>query len=142
MIDGVVVILLGRKNFIYRLLNTLPRGQTVRVPTDQVANPTYAPNLAAATIELVKASAHGVFKLVGGERASRYEFALEVARIFDLDPTLIQPVLTADLNRPASRPLAAGLRVGKAQAVFDTQLFDYYLGLRTMRTDAPPGYFT
>jgi dTDP-4-dehydrorhamnose reductase len=130
------------KNFIYRLLNTLPRGQTVRVPTDQIANPTYAPNLAAATLELVQAGAHGVFNLVGGGRVSRYEFALEVARIFDLDPTLILPVLTAALNQPAARPLAAGLSVSKAQAVLDTPLFDYQLGLHTMRTDAPPGHFT
>ena len=125
------------KNFIYRLLKTLPNGQALRVPTDQVANPTYAPNLAAATIELVNTGAHGVYNLVGCERVSRYEFALEAARQFDLDPTLIHPVSTAELNQPARRPLEAGLRVSKAQAVLRTQLLDYGVGLRAMRADAP-----
>ncbi len=128
------------KNFIYRLLKSLPYGQPVRVPTDQVANPTYAPNLAAATIELVNTGAHGVFNLVGCERVSRYEFALEAARQFDLDSTLIHPVSTAELNQPALRPLEAGLRVSKAQAVLRTQLLDYRLGLRAMRADAPDGH--
>jgi dTDP-4-dehydrorhamnose reductase len=127
------------KNFIYRLLKTLPQGQVIRVPLDQVANPTYAPNLVAATIELVQAGARGVFNLVGCERVSRYEFALEAARVFDLDPQLIQPVLTAELNQPAARPLSAGLKVSKAQAVLRTPLLDYCAGLQTMRTETPTG---
>jgi dTDP-4-dehydrorhamnose reductase len=127
------------KNFIYRLLKALPRGQVVRVPLDQVANPTYAPNLVAATIELVQAGASGVFNLVGCECVSRYEFALEAARVFDLDPQLIQPISTAELNQPAARPLAAGLKVSKAQAVLRTQLLDYCLGLQTMRAETPAG---
>jgi dTDP-4-dehydrorhamnose reductase len=124
------------KNFIYRLLKTLPQGQAVRVPIDQVANPTYAPNLAAATVELVKAGANGVFNLVGCERISRYEFAREAARVFGLNPELVQPVLTAELGQPAARPLEAGLKVDKAQAILHMRLLDYSFGLSTMRADA------
>ncbi len=125
------------KNFVYRLLRTLPQGQALRVPTDQVANPTYAPNLVAATIELAQAAAVGVFNLVGCERVSRYAFALEAARVFDLDPQLILPVSTAELKQPAARPLQAGLKINKALQVLRTPLLDYHLGLQAMRDEAP-----
>ena len=121
------------KNFVYRLRKVLGDGKELRVPMDQLGNPTYAPNLAQAVLFLVQIGAHGVYHVAGAKRVSRYEFALEIANIFDLNVNLIKPVATNDLNQPALRPLNAGMTCAKSQAVLPFQLLDYHVGLRLFR---------
>ena len=120
------------KNFVYRLLSTLRAGQTLRVPVDQIGNPTYAPNLAQAVVELALADAKGVYHVVGPERVNRYEFACEAASVFGLDSRLIQPVATSQLGQTAPRPLNAGMVTDKATAKLTTPLIGYRDGLKAM----------
>lgn len=120
------------KNFVYRLLKTLKEGKTLRVPIDQVGSPTYAPNLAQAVVELVRSGVKGVYHIAGAERVSRYEFACEAARVFELNSSLIQAVQTCELNQPARRPLKAGMIVEKAAALLEFPLLGYRDGLQVM----------
>ena len=123
------------KNFVYRLLNALKDGQILKVPADQIGNPTYASNLARAVIELSRSDESGVYHIVGPERVSRYEFACEAARVFGLDENLIQPVSTSELQQPALRPLSAGMVVGKITAKQTLFLMGYREGLRGMKSE-------
>ena len=68
-------------------------------------------------LALVEQDAQGVFHTAGGESLSRYDFALRIAERFALDPSLIRPVLSADLRQPAPRPVHSGLRVDKVARV-------------------------
>ncbi|HEV2720616.1 MAG TPA: SDR family oxidoreductase [Thermoanaerobaculia bacterium] len=120
------------KNFLYRLINTLRAGQTLAVPADQISSPTYAPDLVRAMIDLAEDGARGVYNVAGSRVASRYEFALAAARAFDLDPNLIKPVATAELQQAAARPLTAGLLVDKAEHALGRPLLDFHAGLREM----------
>ncbi|MFC1959452.1 SDR family oxidoreductase [Chloroflexota bacterium] len=120
------------KNFIIRLQNTLAKNQTLRVPIDQVGSPTYAPDLAQATLQLANTDHQGVFNIVGPQQANRYEFALEAARAFALDPDLIQPVTTAEFNQIAPRPLNAGMTTTKTEVALGRPLVAYQDGLRQM----------
>jgi len=120
------------KNFVQRLLSTLREGKPVPVPWDQVGSPTYAPNLAAAVVELATLDVCGVFHIAGPERVSRYDFACTAARTFHLDASLIRPVSTPDLGQAAPRPLEAGLRVEKVRQVLRTPLMGYREGLTHM----------
>ncbi len=121
------------KNFICRLRRALERGEQVPVPADQIGNPTYAPNLARAAVALAQRGARGIYHVAGPERASRYRFAQEAARVFGLNPDLIRPVATAELHQSASRPLEAGMVVEKAQAELPFPLLGYPEGLRALR---------
>jgi len=123
------------KNFIYRLVNTLKAGDVLKAPVDQVGSPTYAPNLAEAALELAAADRRGVFHVVGPDRANRYEFACEAAKAFGLNPGLVQPVSTADLNQAAPRPLNAGMLCDKAAAALHVRLIGYRDGLRAMAAE-------
>lgn len=120
------------KNFVVRLLRSLETSQTVRVPDDQVGSPTYAPNLADASVELTESDFRGIFHVVGPERVSRYEFAREVARVFGYSADLVQPITTKELKQAAPRPLNAGMTVARAAAVLKTPLVEYRAGLRLM----------
>ena len=124
------------KNFVYRLLDTLRDGKTLRVPADQVGTPTYAPDLAKAVRDLVASGARGVFHVVGPLRTSRYQFAQEAARVFGLDESLLQPVTTTGLDQTAPRPLNAGMSAEKAETALGRKLLDYREGLRVMAAES------
>jgi dTDP-4-dehydrorhamnose reductase len=123
------------KNFVYRLRGLLAAGREILVPGDQVGNPTYAPNLARAAAALARAGATGIYHVAGRERLSRYEFALEVARVFSLPADPIRPVATAELHQPAPRPLSAGMKVEKAQAELPFPLIGCREGLTLLREE-------
>jgi len=118
------------KNFVCRLRQVLAGGQELHVPIDQIGSPTYAPNLARAVVALEQKEKCGLYNVVGPQRASRYEFALEAARAFGLDPDLIKPVNTQEMKQTAPRPLNAGLTPDKAQRELPFELVDYYAGLK------------
>jgi len=120
------------KNFVCHLLRRLRSGSMIHVPTDQVGNPTYAPNLADAVAELAIEGIQGVYHIAGPDRVSRYEFACEAARAFGLDSTLIWPTLTVNTRQRALRPLEAGMVVDKAVARLTTPLVGYQEGLKIM----------
>jgi dTDP-4-dehydrorhamnose reductase len=122
----------GGKNFVYRVLETLGARNMLRVPRDQIGNPTYAPNLAQVAVALAVSDATGVYNISGPTRVSRYEFACEIAKVFNLDIHLIEAVLTNELAQPARRPLNAGLIVAKVSARLGIELLDYRKGLREM----------
>ncbi|MBX9694118.1 MAG: SDR family oxidoreductase, partial [Cyanobacteria bacterium] len=83
------------KNFVMHLKSKLIQGQAIKVPNDQIGTPTYNRNLARAIIEAVeKWETNGVINIVGPSLVSRYEFALQVANVFGLDPRLIKPTST------------------------------------------------
>lgn len=101
------------KNFAYALSRALANGRTMRAPPDQVTTPTYNRDLAAAMPLLVKAGARGVFNVGSGERMSRYEYAVRIAKAAGLNEKLILPVMTSELGQRAVRPLSAGLKLDK-----------------------------
>lgn len=104
-----------KRNFVLRLIENFANGVQTFVPIDQIGNPTFAPNLARTVYHLVQKNVTGIFNVVGSERISRYEFALRIAKVYGVDPTLIKPVNTDLLNQVAKRPLNAGLGTQKTE---------------------------
>ncbi|HVZ83474.1 MAG TPA: SDR family oxidoreductase [Terracidiphilus sp.] len=103
----------GERNFLYRLRNTLRKGQKICVPFDQISTPTYNRDLAKNVLALVNAHASGVFHVCGPERVSRFEFSRQAAALMGLNKSLIIGVPTLELAQKAPRPLNAGLRTEK-----------------------------
>jgi dTDP-4-dehydrorhamnose reductase len=113
------------KNFLYTLRRMLNEGKMMRVPTDQLATPTFNTDLAAASIALVEQKQAGVFHIAGPDFLSRYDFAVTACRILNLDTATLFPTTTPELQQKAARPLLAGLNITKLQSV---------LGLGCMRS--------
>ncbi len=101
------------KNFIMQLISNYRSGAKMRVPLDQYSNPTYAPELAAAVLDLAGGGAAGIYNVVGPDWMNRYEFALKACSVFGFDPGFIEPRPTSELGQSAPRPLKAGLKTGK-----------------------------
>lgn len=108
----------GSKNFLMQVLE----GKPMRVPNDQISNPTLTESLAEATAELVERDLDGIWNIVGADRVDRYAFARRIAAKFGTDPALLTPVTTAELKQRAPRPLSAGLRIDKARRLLRTPM--------------------
>jgi len=104
-----------KPNFALWLVNNLERRQTVRVVDDQFGNPTLADDLAFGIVRAIELERSGIYNIAGRDILSRYEFAVRLARVFELDPSLITPIKTSQLRQPAPRPLKSGLVTLKAE---------------------------
>jgi dTDP-4-dehydrorhamnose reductase len=110
------------KNFALRVVKELSSGKSLRVPMDQIGNPTLASNLAACSIELSQKNRKGIYNVAGRTIMSRSDFAYLVCRKFDLNDELIQPVASEELQQKAKRPKKLGLRTDKASKELATEL--------------------
>ena len=104
----------GKVNFALWLLNSLRSEKEIRVVTDQFITPTLNSNLAAMVLEAADRHLSGVYHLAGATRVSRYDYACQLARAFDLDSGLILPTKMCDLDWVAKRPKDSSLDTSKA----------------------------
>ena len=121
-----------KKNFVYQLVHKLRSGQPISVPYDQIGTPTFVNDLARAVVDLALSKQKGVLHIAGSSRLNRYEFALSIARIFNLNDTLIKPVSTSELNTTVKRPLSVGLRSTKASNILGRSFVDHITGLTNL----------
>lgn len=106
------------RNFVLRTASTLAAGETLVVPADQIATPAYSDDLARATWRIAADGRRGIWHAGGPDLLSRLELARLVARIFDLDASLVRGRTTAELAQSAARPLRGGLRNIRYAAAF------------------------
>lgn len=97
-------------SFVKWVVDSLTTGQSIRVVTDQWNNPTWTVSLARVLKTVIENRTTGLLHYGGATWLNRFEFALLIARVFQLDPRLITPITTAELKQPAPRPLIGGLK--------------------------------
>lgn len=100
-------------SFVRWVVNSLKEGKVIRVVNDQISNPTLTTHLAEAIGKALEQGATGLYHYGGLEFASRYEFALKIARHFDLPVEGMTPIATKELDQLAPRPLKGGLICSK-----------------------------
>lgn len=121
--DGTIVrtcVLYGtgkrvKQNFFLWVLNNLQAGEKITVVTDQFNNPTLVEDLAAGTQTIMETSQKGTIHLAGADYMSRYDFARQIASVFNLPEDLIEPVTTDQLGQAAPRPPRGGLKIDLAK---------------------------
>ncbi len=104
----------GKVNFALWLIETLRRGERVKILTDQYNTPTLNSNIAEMTLEAAERRLTGIYHLCGSSRVSRYEFAIKLADIFGLDRDLIDKAVSSQFSWPARRPMDSSLDTSKA----------------------------
>ncbi len=105
--------------FIEKMIAALQAGKQLRAPIDQIANVSDVPALAGAIIAAIDKNTTGILHFGSRELISRFDLAVLMADVFDLDDSLIEPVMYADLGRAAERPLNGGLVVDKAEKMLE-----------------------
>lgn len=131
----------GRGNFIELMLRLAAGGQTIRVVEDHVASPTYAPLLAARTMDLVEQGARGIFHVGGGEPVSWYHYAEMIFRAANVSPEL-RPTNEREYRTAAKRPRFSALSNAKMERAGVTPMpalefaVRSYMSLRARRLSA------
>lgn len=97
-------------SFVKWVIDALQRGEDIRIVKDQWNNPTWTNSLSTVINRFVTEKYSGLYHYGGRDWLNRYEFALMIARVFDLNPRLIHPISTQDLHQDAPRPLKCGLK--------------------------------
>jgi len=96
------------------VMKNLSQGHKINALTDQVTSPTYSFNLAEMMLEIVVKRIKGIMHLSGSSQISRFNQALEIASLYDLDKDLIKPVSIDEMKRQARRPKDSSLNITKA----------------------------
>jgi dTDP-4-dehydrorhamnose reductase len=92
-------------NFPATMLRLAADRDTVSVVTDQVGQPTWTVDLAAATVALLDADATpGIYHATNSGQASWFDFARAVFDASGLDPDRVRPTDSSTFVRPAPRP--------------------------------------
>lgn len=104
-----------RPNFALWLIDMLEKGEHVRIVDDQFGMPTISDDLGLGILKITNLDKSGYYHICGSEFLSRYEFAVKLANIFNLDENLIIPVKTSDLNQAAPRPMKSSFVLLKAE---------------------------
>ena len=121
-------------NFATWVIDSLEKGKRIPVAEDHYNSPTLADNLAEIIQRIVGSNAGGVYHTAGGERVSRYEFAVKIAETFELDKSLMAPVKMGDLKAwIAKRPRDSSLCVDKLRKKIGIQPLDLAGALRRMK---------
>lgn len=119
----------SKKSFAEYVAEKLSRGERVRALVDQFVSPTHNTLLAKTIVEIVEMRPMGTIH-VAGERMSRYEFAIRIAKALGLPTELIEGARMEEMRHwIAKRPRDSSLDTSKARALFRTRFFDTDLAL-------------
>lgn len=105
----------ARGNFIELMLRMAAAGQTIRVVEDHVASPTYAPLLAARTMDLVEKGASGIYHIGGGQPVSWYDYARLIFQTANV-PAELRPTNEREYRTAARRPRYSALSNARMEA--------------------------
>lgn len=95
----------GGMNFFMQLYRNFLDKKIMKVPVDQVSNPTYVRDLSRLILGVVKCQLNGVFVATGNESLNRYDFAKKICNLMDWNSDFVVPVKTVELGQLARRPL-------------------------------------
>lgn len=127
---------LQKASFVRWVVDKLSRFETISIVNDQFGNPTWSYGLAQAINRIIEIDARGLYHYAGKDYINRFEFALKIAGIFGLDPTLIRTTTTSALNQLASRPFKAGLICEKTAKELQMDFYSIIEALTMMKGTA------
>ncbi len=100
----------GGTNFVTKIISRAKENGQLRVVTDEISSPTFAPDLSEAIARLITTEAYGIYHFTNEGACSRFEFAQTILRLAGLAHVPIEPITLADLERPSTPPPYSPLR--------------------------------
>ena len=99
----------GGNHFPDKITAAADKLGTLRVVADEIGNPTYAPDAAAALVALIATGRYGTYHLINSGQASRFEFAQAILAANGRSHIPLTPISHTEWPRPAPPPLHAVL---------------------------------
>ncbi|PZP41558.1 MAG: NAD(P)-dependent oxidoreductase, partial [Pseudopedobacter saltans] len=106
----------GRQNILSIIYNKLKNKESIQLVNDQFRTPTYIKDLVWAIIQILQLNKTGIWHISGDKPLlSPYQMGIQLAKICQLDASLIKPVNQTIFNEVAVRPKTTGLNIQKAK---------------------------
>ena len=99
----------GGSNFVTKIVAAADKHGALRVVTDEVSAPTFAPDLARAIAQLIQTQHYGVYHLSNSGICSRYDWACKILDLSGRGGVPVEPITTDEWQRAAPPPLYAPL---------------------------------
>ena len=99
----------GGNNFNHKIVAAADRLGSLGVVNDEFGNPTFAPDLAAAIVQLVDMHHYGIYHLVNSGFCSRHEWACEILRLSGRGHVPVAAIPSSEWLRRTKPPLHAVL---------------------------------
>lgn len=123
----------AKENSVTWILNRLRRGEDVGLFVDQWVSPSYVPDVARVTFDLLRRSTSGIVHVASRDCVTRLDMGRQVCDVFDLPRDLLRPTKLADANLLAPRPPRSCLAVSKVERILEIPMSTFSDGLRRMR---------
>ena len=94
----------GGSNFVQAILKAAKAKKSLRVVTNEVANPTYANDVASAVAALIETQRYGSYHFVNEGAVSRWDFARRVLDRSGFQDTPIERISRHEWQRPSLAP--------------------------------------
>jgi len=127
---------LSRDNVVLWAANKLKKGEKLTIVNDQFRSPTWSVDLAIGCALIEAQKAQGYYHLSGEETESMFQTVQRIERFLKLDKSLIEPITSNDLKRPAPRPPKTGFIITKAQEELGYNPHSLEMALETLIKDA------
>lgn len=111
-----------RQSFSDFIIRTLRAEKELELFDDVFYTPIVAEALAQTTHDLIALKAGGIFNIVGGQRLSKFDFGLKLAKEFDLNKALIKATQISKQSSLVKRPLDMSLSNKKAVGLLGRDL--------------------
>lgn len=126
----------GRSNPVTWIIDNLKKGQNLNIVTDVYNNHLFAGQAAEVLWKVVKEDIENdSYNIAGGEVISRFDLARKVAKIFNLDSSLISPVSSDFFKDIARRPKNTSFDTSKMEKQLGIKPLTVNEGLRLMRAE-------
>ena len=122
-------------NFVKTMLRLMKEKESLNIVADQKGRPTYARDLAKATMQIVQAiatgqSISGIFHYANQGETTWYDFAVKIKEIAGLSCKL-NPIDTEAFPTPAKRPKYSVLDTQKIEALLPSPIPNWETALQT-----------
>lgn len=104
------------------ILSELSHHRKIKGFTDVFFCSLHTPKLASILDAVIKKDLHGIFNCASSSFLAKYEFAVELAERFGLDPTLIEPISVDDFPFKAKRSKNLTLKIDKLYGMINTAI--------------------
>ncbi len=94
----------GGRNFVHRIQQLADERNSLRLVTDEVACPTFVPDLSTAILKLIETGQYGVYHFVNAGYCSRYEYAQRILELTGRRQVALESICLADYPRPSTPP--------------------------------------
>ena len=106
-------------NFVKTMMRLMKERQSLNIVADQKGRPTYAKDLAMATMQMIESmnagkAINGIYHYANKGETTWFDFAAKIKAIAGLDCTL-NPIETKDFPTPAKRPAYSVLDTSKIE---------------------------